>query len=174
MGALGSHILVLPPMPIVTRNSWLSAAGNALESKSICVMVAEASAFTLTPPKLLKVIVVDAAGKIVAVVVLLEPSSLALESILGPPTTCTSQDVPAPITNSTLALRDTASARALCSPLDTDSAALRIWEFCIQVRKLGTARLIRMAMTTRPTINSTNVKPLALMRFAALNTRLLY
>lgn len=83
------------------------------------------------------------------------------------------QEEPAPNTNWTLVLRATASALDRCRPFVIDSAALRIWMFCIHARKLGMANDARMPMITMPINNSTSENPNCLDFGWALNTHLL-
>ena len=66
--------------------------------------------------------------------------------------------------NSTGVLRRIASALAYCKPFDTDSAAVRIWLFCIHSLKLGMPVAAKIATIATTTIISMRESPCSLLR----------
>ena len=110
-------------MPMVIRNSRLSAADKAVESMSICVIDGDPSAFAITAPRLLKVIVVvgmanpgGGAGEMF-IETYCDISPAALVSIVWfVLMSLTVQKTPLPRMNAALTLRLTASDRARCMP----------------------------------------------------------
>ena len=134
-------------MPLAIGDSirWLVGDILGISEQSILIspnidVIKKIKELKVEPVEQLLVAVVQIVGVAVVavpgvtvIVTLEDPSLLVLLCIAAPASVLTAQLLAVPMTNFTLSLRRTASARASCKPFCIDSVAVRICAFSIQV-----------------------------------------